>query len=143
MSVQPYDEAQIANEDDIIRRVCREQHVIFDENLKRERVSSKLFSASSGPNDGMSVDIPRLMEADETDVKEFVTTPVFTGSVVFKSVAARGAGLIIGYDPIAANPYHGEVWNKGTKPNRFSKGQKNALAKASEWLVALEGVELN
>lgn len=143
MSVQPYDEAQIADEDDIIRRVCRDQHVVYDHNLKKERISSKLFSASSGPNDGMSVDIPKLMLANNTNVKEFVTTPVFTGSVVFKSIAARNAGLIIGYDPIATNPYHGEVWNKGNKPNRFSRGQKNALARASEWLVALEDVELN
>lgn len=141
MSVHPYDEAKIANEDDIIRRVSQE-YVYFDENLNRKRLSSKLFSASSGPQDGMSVDIPKLMEADGTDIREFVTTPVFTGSVVFKSVAARDQGLIVGYDPIDDNPYHGEVWRKGKKPNSFSKGQKRALARASDWLVPIEGVEL-
>lgn len=83
----------------------------------------KVFSPSSEPNGGMSVDIERLMLADGVDPREYVTTPVFTGSVAFSAGAARALGLIVGYDPIPTNPYRGEVWS-ADRPNRFSRQQR-------------------
>jgi hypothetical protein len=139
--MEPYDEAQITGEDTIIRRINPQQHIVWDENRGRFRISSKVFSPSSEPNGGMSVDIERLMLADGLDPREYVTTPVFTGSVAFSAGAARALGLIVGYDPIPTNPYHGEVWG-ADRPNRFSRQQRKGLAVASRWYVELDDVDV-
>lgn len=148
MPVDPYDEPAIEDHHVIIRRVNPDQHIVTDENTGKMRTSSKLFSPSSNPGGGMSIDLLNLIEKDGLDPKEFVTTPVFTGAVCFKAYSAREIGLMIGYDPIEAdryvekNPYHGEVWNSGKKPNKFSGSQKRSLAKASSWFVELRDVEI-
>jgi len=148
MAVEPYDEPAIENDDVIIRRVNRDQHVVRDEITGTLRTSSKLFSPSSGLNGGMSVDLLKLIEADGLNVQEYVTTPVFTGSVQFAAHAVRTAGLRVGYDPIKDmpgvpdNPYHGEVWGSPQNPRKFTTTQKRALAKASTWFVELAGVEI-
>lgn len=148
MTVEPYDEPNIEDDDDIIRRVNPDQHVYFNENTGEQRISTKLFSPSSKPKGGMSVDILKLIVNNGVDAKEFVTTPVFTGSVCFKANAARTVGLIIGYDPILGipnvedNPYHGEVWRADGKLNKFTRMQQKALIDASDWFVGLPGVEI-
>jgi len=148
MEVDPYDEPDLDGEDVVIRRVNPDQHLVKDESTGKLRTSSKLFTPSSGPKGGMSVDVLKLIESDGLDPREFVTTPVFIGSVAFKARAARDAGLRIGYEPIVDvpgvddNPYHGEVWGGQEKPNRFSRGQKRELAAASTWFVALPDVEI-
>lgn len=143
MAIKPYDEPEISHDDDIIRRVNPEQHVVFDERIGQNRLSSKLFSPSSGPEGGMSVDIAELIEKSGNDVCDYVTTPVFTGAVKFKACVAREVGLMIGYDPLPNNPCHGEVWNSSARPNRFSTSQKKALFKEAEWLVPLSGVKID
>jgi hypothetical protein len=148
MTTEPYDDNEIKGDDVIIRRVNPQHHVVHDEITGRSRTSSKLFSPSSQPNGGMSVDILKLMDHDDVDPREFVTTPVFTGSVCFKASAARSVDLMIGRDPIKDvpgvddNPYHGEVWASGARPNKFNGAQKRALAEASEWFVELPGVDI-
>ena len=107
--VVPYDDPNIGNEEVLIRRINFEQHVVPDENPGGQRISSKANSPSPEPNGGMSVDILGLMESDGIDSKEFVTTPVFTGSVAFKANVARDLDLLVGSEPIKDNPYHGEV----------------------------------
>lgn len=139
--MEPYDENQIDASDTIIRRINPQQHVVWDENRGCSRISSKAFSPSSGSNDGMSVDIEQLMLSDGVDPRQYVTTPVFTGSVAFSAGAARAWGLMVGYDPLWTNPYHGEVWG-GSRPNRFSQRQKRGLAEASRWYVELDGVDV-
>lgn len=148
MTAEPYDEQAIDNGDVIIRRVNFRQHVVRDEITGTLRTSSKLFSPSSGPRGGMSVDLLKLIEADGVDAKEFVTTPVFTGAVQFTAQAVRAAMLRVGYHPIndipgqPDNPYHGEVWGPVQKPNKFTHGQKRSLARASTWFVELPEVEI-
>jgi hypothetical protein len=137
----PYDENQIDADDLVIRRINPQQHVVWDENRGCRRISSKVFSPSSGRNDGMSVDIEQLMLSDGVDPRHYVTTPVFMGSVAFSAGAARALGLLVGYDPIPKNPYHGEVWG-GCRPNRFSRRQKKGLTEASRWYVELDGVDI-
>jgi hypothetical protein len=141
MAAEPYDEPEIENNDVIIRRVNPAQHVVPDETTGKLRTSSKLFSPSSGPKGGMSVDLLRLMEAGGINAREFVTTPVFTGSVCFSADAARTAGLRVGYDPVEGNPYHGEVWGS-ERQSSFTRPQKRLLAAASTWFVELPGVEI-
>lgn len=142
MAASPYDEPEIGNDDQIIRRVDPQQHVVFDENTQRLRLSSKLFSPSSGPSGGMSVDIPRLIEHAGIDVRSFVINPKYSGAVYFVAIDARKAGLRVGYDPIDGNPYHGEVWGAADTPNRFTVRQKRMLARASRWFVALPDVDI-
>jgi len=89
----------------------------------------------------MSVDLEANIIAANLDPKEYVTTPIFTGSVSFLAGAARGLNLWVGYDPIPDNPYHGEVWGN-PRPNRFSGSQKKGLHNACEWYVPLVGVEI-
>ena len=147
MSVVPYDEANIKEDDLIIRRVNPDQHVVWDENNAKRRISSKLYQKSSGQDAGMSVDIEALMLADHIDPKTFVTTPGFTGSVVFSAGDIRDLGLWVGYDPISANPgakgnpYHGEVWTAAPS-KRFSNTQSSGLAKAAQWYVPLPDVDI-
>ncbi len=143
----PYDESDIKDEDTVIRRINPRQHIVRDDNNGCDRVSTKAFSASMEPNGGMSIDILKLIENAGVNAKEFVTTPVFTGSVVLAAGAARKIGLLVGYDPLEGvsgvqdNPHHGEVWR--TPPsNKFSRSQKKALLAASEWFVEIPGVIL-
>jgi hypothetical protein len=63
----------------------------------------------------MSIDIKPSIEAAGLDAATFVTTPKWTGSVVFKAGAARALGFMVGYDPITDNDHHGEVWGVFTK----------------------------
>lgn len=90
----------------------------------------------------MSVDIEDLILEGGHNPKQYVTTPIFTGSVAFSADNVRNLGLRIGYDPIQENPYHGEVWGS-PRANRFSNPQKKGLLAASEWYVEIEGVSLD
>lgn len=139
--VDPYDEDRIGSTDIIIRRINPKQHVVEDANLGCKRLSTKAFSPSSGEKGGMSVDIEALIIEGGEKPKEYVKTPVFTGSVQFSAGDARELGLMIGYDPISTNPYHGEVWGV-VRPNRFTKSQQRGLITVSEWYIELEGVNL-
>lgn len=141
MAVDPYDEEEIKADDLIIRRINRDQQVVWDDNRGSFRISTKAFTPSSTLNGGMSVDIEAKIVFDGIDPKEYVTTPVFTGSVAFPASAARELNLLVGYDPLTTNAYHGEVWGS-KRPNRFNKSQKNGLLQASAWYVELEGVQI-
>ncbi len=141
MSVDPYDEQKIGAVDVIIRRINPVQHVVWDGNRQVKRVSSKAYNKSLGPMEGMSVDIEALIVAAGIDPKEFVTTPVYTGSVILSAQAIRDLKLWIGYDPISGNPYHGQVWLPESK-NNFTGSQKSGLANAAAWYVEIPGVEI-
>ncbi|MCB1466214.1 MAG: hypothetical protein KDK08_03495 [Rhizobiaceae bacterium] len=148
MAVQPYDEAEINDEDTIIRRVPA-QHIVWDENggQRRRRISSALYAKSTGPQDGMSVDIEALMLKDGVDPADYITSDEFPGAVSFSAAEVRALDLTVGYDPIKNdpvvpdNPYHGEVWRK-TEARRFTGAQQNGLRDAAKWYVEVEGVEL-
>ncbi len=139
--MEPYDEERIGADDTIIRRINPEQHIVWDNNRACNRVSSKVFSPSSGLNGGMSVDIEKLIVAGGEIPQEYVTDPVFIGSVSFSAGAARNLSLRVGYDPLPDNPYHGEVWGSSSA-NRFSRSQKKGLGQVSTWYVEIQGVEI-
>lgn len=132
---EPYDDEDILPDDVIIRRINPEQHMVWDQNEGRKRISSKAFSPSSGEYGGMSVDIEKLITARGQDPKAFVTTPVFTCSVWFTADNIRGLGLKIGYEPTPDNHAHGEVWGTN-RPNRFTKAQQSTLREQAQWYVA-------
>ena len=149
MAVNPYDEPAIEGPDVIIRRVDRDHHVVTDKSTGELRIASKLFSPSSGPDDGMSVDIEKLIRQAGLDPQAFVKTSKYEGAVCFSAQAARNLGLKVGYDPIKDipglldNPYHGEVWGPPDKPNKFTRVQKKALMLTSNWFVELPGVTIS
>ncbi len=139
--VLPHDHQQIGSEDGVIRRISA-QWVVPDKD-GNPRLSSMAFKASSGPNGGMSVDLEALIIASGIDPKGFVTSPRWTGSVIFTAGSLRAEGFMVGYDPLEeeppdqpANTFHGEVWGS------FSKGKQRRLAEIAAWYVALPGVSL-
>lgn len=149
MPVVPYDEPEIGPGDRIIRRINPKEHVVWDDNRQRWRVSSKAFNKSSTLTGGMSVDIEALILKDGTvDPKIFVTTPVYTASVAFFACDIRKLDLMVGYDPlhgvegIPDNPYHGEVWLK-TMKKKFSDSLRQSLLNAAQWYVPLMNIDLS
>jgi hypothetical protein len=139
-SVQPHDHDEILNNHEIIRRVS-ERQIVTDSSGKKIN-SSIIFKASEGKNSGMSVDLRQLIETAGINPKSYVTTPRWTGSLLFKVADLRGLGFKVGYDPIEKpepNPYHGEVW--GT----FSKGEsgtRKKLQNLAVWFVEIENVSI-
>ena len=139
--VTPHDHEEIAAADFLIRRIDPKLHVVQDDNLNCRRLSSKAFSPSSEEGGGMSVDIEKLIKDDGLDPATFVTSPKYLGSIRFTAEACRAANLLVGYDPLTENPYHGEVWGE-RKPNRFSRTQQKAICAASTWLVPILDVQI-
>lgn len=95
-----------------------------------------LFQASSGTNEGMSVDLQNEIEKAGLEAKTYVTTPRFFGAVRLRAGQFRGEGFQVGADPIPTNPFHGGVW--GT----FTKGKQKRLLNLCEWLVPIDGVSI-
>ena len=94
----------------------------------------------------MSIDVEKLIQNDEIDPREWVTTPRFRGSVWFPAKLVRNLGLRVGYEPIEedgtveANPYHGEVWGPKDKPYKITQSQRNQIHASVNWYVELDGV---
>lgn len=148
MTVEPYDEEEISAADVIIRRVPEHQ-LVWDDNgeVRRQRISKGLYSKSSSPKAGMSVDIEALIQNAELDPREYVITPDFQGAVSFTADSIRSLDLMVGYAPIKDdqnfpdNPYHGEVWRKD-EARKFTGAQEKGLRDAAQWYVQIAGVDL-
>lgn len=132
--VTPHDHAEILNHHLVIRRVS-ENHIVEDA-VGQRRISSMAFKPSSGVNGGMSIDIEPFIAAAGHDPREFVTTPEWMGSVCLVVGVARAQALLIGYDPLADNDFHGEVWGAKTR------GQWRQLQAIAAWYVEIPGVAL-
>jgi hypothetical protein len=76
------------------------------------------------------------------DPREYVTNPVYMGSLRFTASTFRSEGLIVGYEPLDKNPHHGEVWDRDRNKIRFSKALQKRLLRSAEWFVEIEGVTL-
>lgn len=135
--VLPHNHSQVADQDRVIRRIS-DQFIAPDEKSPSgKRISSMAFQPSTDGSKGMSVDLEAFMIADQIDPRRFVTTPRFMGSVFFSTGTLRGDGLLVGYEPIDGNPYHGGVWGS------FTKGKQRKLLKSSQWYVKIDGVDLS
>jgi hypothetical protein len=93
---------------DILIRRLSEQQLVTDKD--GVRVPSSLAFQASTANGGMSVDIEKLIVESGQDPRVFVTTPRWTGSVFFHARPLRDLQLMVGYNPVDENPFHGEVW---------------------------------
>ena len=139
--MEPFDDPDLLDDDLLIRRIDPENHLTTCHDTNSKKISTKAFCASSGLNGGMSVDIPKHMQAESVDPYEYVTTPKYVGSVVFSAGSARGVELVAAHDPIEDNPYHGQVWRQGSS-TRFTTRQKRCLLEASSWFVPIPDVIL-
>lgn len=143
-NVTPHDHLDILPEHGIIRRISEHYLVPDEKQSEGRRISSMAFKASSDTNGGMSVDLQHEIEKDGRNPKEFVTTPIWIGSVRFEARQLRETefGFKVGADPLdskpgmAANPYHGQVWGS------FTRGKQRRLLQRCEWFVAIDGVSL-
>ena len=111
--VKPHDHVEILDAHEVIRKISDRQ-LVTDAGGRRIN-SSIVFKSSEIKNGGMSVDLKQLIEQKGLDVKEYVTTPRWIGSILLKVIDLRNLGFEVGYDPIESpepNPFHGEVWGE-------------------------------
>jgi hypothetical protein len=130
--VIPHDHGGILPDDGVIRRVSP-HHFVYDAKIQGKRLSSMAFKPSTGERGGMSVDLQRLIEEAGLNPKTYIMSPPWIGAVRFTAGELRAEGLKVGYDPVADNPYHGQVWGTFSKQT-----QKRLAALASEFVPILE-----
>lgn len=130
-NVVPHDHSGINADDGVIRRIARNQ-LVYDAKLLANRPSTMAFQPSTGEGGGMSVDLERLIEEAGVDPVEYVCSRPWVGAVRFTAGALRAEGLMVGFDPLPSNPYHGEVWGN------FSKGLQKRLLCLYQVLVPWE-----
>ena len=135
--VVPHDHLGIADADRIIRRIS-DEHIVPDPKAPSgKRISTLAFQSSKEGNLGMSVDLEASIIEAGLDVRSFVTTPKFMGSVWFHAAYLRSETFQVGYDPLPDNPHHGEVWGN------FTRGRKKSLLASAQWFVPIHGVSLS
>lgn len=94
-------------------------------------------AASNDLGGGMSVDLQREIEEAGLNAFQFVTSPIWIGSVRFTAQQLREQDFMVGFDPLPpGNPFHGEVWGK------FTTGKKKTLRRIAQWFVPIENVTL-
>lgn len=132
----PYDEPNILSDHGVIRRIS-EHFIVLDGNGNK-KISSMALEPASGPyGGGLSVDLEHKILGAGINVVEFVTSPVWIGSIRFTAQQLRSEDLKVGYDPVIPdNPHHGEAWGS------FTRGKKKKLLRISEWLVEIPDVSI-
>ena len=133
-NVIPHDHQEILNTDGIIRRVSPYHIVEYPKVVGGRRISSSLFRESSEPPGGMSIDLMRPLEEGGFDAAVIVTVEPHIAAVVLLAHEFRTLEFRVGYDPLPANPYHGEVWGI------FSKSKQRTLLRTCAWLVPVPGI---
>lgn len=136
--VIPHNHPEILPEDWVIRFISNQWIVDDPKFAEGKRISSEAWQKSSGDNEGMSVNLQRLIEEDGLDARAF-SAPA---SIKMNVGAIRELNFMVGYDPIKDvptipdNPYHCQVWGQ------FSTGRSKALRNHSEWFVPILGVSI-
>jgi hypothetical protein len=129
--VTPHDHPDIKNQDGIIRRVASHHIVVDPKAVGGHRPSSSLFNPSSGKAGGVSIDLQRPIEEAGMNSKGFVSNPPWLGAIILKAQDFRTESLIVGYDPVPENPYHGQVWGN------FTGATKKKLLGLAAWYVQI------
>jgi len=129
--VSPHDHAGIFPDDGVIRRISPQQWV-YDAKIQKKRVSSIAFKPSTGEHEGMSVDLQKLIEEAGLDPKTYILSTPWIGAVRFTAGGLRAEGLMVGYDPVDDNPFHGQVWGP------FSKQTPKRLAALATEFVPIQ-----
>lgn len=137
----PHDHEALQPNDIVIRRISDKQISDYPNGVRR--ISSLAFKTYYGPYEGMSVDLERFIRESGQDPRIYVTTPRWYGSLQLNVGRVRDVNLLVGYDPVPENPYHGQIWNKDGKPTKGQqKQQERALRRISAWFVVIPSVEI-
>lgn len=124
--VQPHNDSDIRDDDGLLRYLNpAANHLAPDQNTGGWRISSALFSESSYPGGGMSVDLERPMVEETGSNMTGLPSPEFGIVRLITGDMRNKLGLKVGSDPKDDNPYHANVW--GTKNK---KKRSNILAMA-------------
>lgn len=126
-SVLPHDHPGILDGHFVIR------HIHPQDVKELGRVPSGVYTASSGPHGGMSVDIGDWMVADGLEPLHYLRN-ASEGATRLPVGALRRLGYQVGWDPLPENPHHGEVWG-----NFNGSKRKRAVAALAQTLRKAEG----
>lgn len=126
--VLPHDDPTINDEDGLLRRIPPWDAPIDKQGQRR--LSSGLFSPSSIPNYGISVDLERDQRAGGID--PLAILPEGYGLARLTAGQIRAVGLKVGKSPTEDNPYHADIWRLDGP--RLKKSQLNALKRGAEVL---------
>lgn len=118
--VQPHDDHDIRDDDGLLRYVDPANHLAPDKNTGGWRISSGLFSESSYPGGGVSVDLERPMVEETGSNMTGLRNPAFGIVRLITGDMRNKLGLKVGSDPKDDNPYHANVW--GTKNKKKKRG---------------------
>ena len=132
--ITPHDHNGIHNNDGVIRRISN--HHIVPDGQGGKKISTMALQCSSDADGGMSVDLETQIVEDGKDARAYVSSPVWTGSIRFTAGMLRGEELLVGYDPLPENPYHGVVWGQ------LTRGKQRRLLSIASWFVEIQGVGL-
>jgi hypothetical protein len=135
----PHDHPDLVGDHRVIRRIS-DEFVVKDEAGLPVRLSTAALDPSSievDPYCGLSVDLEPFILAAGIDPRRHVTTPKFMASIVLTVGSFRSRRFHVGFDPLDDNPYHGGVWQGGSK---LTRSVRKALLRESQWLVPIPGI---
>lgn len=126
------DDTTIVDDDQLIRRISKE-HLKRDPTTGNQTLTSSAFQTPSKGRGNLSVDIEKLMLADNVNPAEFVMTGNFIAAVTLTAGQVRHVELCVAKTPIEDNPYHGDVGR--SEGGRLTKKQRRELKENCAWLV--------
>lgn len=104
--VLPHNDQTISDDDGLLRRIPP-WDIVYDDQGNR-RISTGLFSPSSIPNFGISVDLENGQR--EEGIDPLTILPEGYGLVRLTAGQIREIGLIVGRSPKEENPHHADIW---------------------------------
>jgi hypothetical protein len=140
----PHDHAEILDAHRVIRGIS-DEFVVKDEKGQPQRLSSAALEPSTmdvDPYCGLSVDLEQLITEDGLDPVEHLKARNFLGAIVFEVRSFRSRNFLVGYDPLANNPYHGGVWQDAGRGSKLTRGTKKALLREAAWLMPIANVPI-
>lgn len=124
----------------LIRRISKE-YLDYDKATGKPKLNpitgeftstSAAFQTPSKGRGNLSVDIEKLMLADNVDPADFVITGNFIAAVILTAGQVRHAELSIAKTPLDDNPYHGDVGS--SEGGRISRSKSRELKENCVWL---------
>ena len=119
-------------EENLYRGIISADWVIYDNNLKRHRLTSRAFKGTFPAKNELSVDI-----ASKTSPQQSLDRlPKSDGLVRFSAKLPRKKGLEVVEDPIPQNHAHALVISKSSN---ISKGVRRLMAENCVWVIPPKG----
>lgn len=139
----PHDHQEVSGSERFIRRIS-EQFLVRARDGNGKRLSSATLTPSSPEEDpycGLSGDLEALIIADNLDPRVYVTTNNI-GAISLAVEDFRNSELLVGYDPLDENKYHGAVWPNEERSAKLTEGKRKKLMRQASWYVSIPGVRI-